>query len=62
VRRGASYDVVFDEKTLRRLAEVDEAVKLAIERLAAWSEERLVEAKAVDRVVFQLVDGFASMS
>jgi hypothetical protein len=61
VRRGSSYDVVFDEKTLRRLAEVDEAVKLAIERFAAWSEERLVEAKAVDRVVFQLVDGFASM-
>jgi hypothetical protein len=53
--------VVFDEKTLRRLAEVDAAVKLAIERLAAWSEERLVEAKAVDRVVFQLVDGLASM-
>ncbi len=61
VRRGSSYDVVFDEKTLRRLAEVDEAVRLAIERLAAWSEERLVEAKAVDRVVFQLVDGVASM-
>jgi hypothetical protein len=46
---------------LRRLAEVDEAVRLAIERLAAWSEERLIEAKAVDRVVFQLVDGPASM-
>jgi len=61
VRRGPSYDVVFDEKTLRRLAEVDEAVRLAIERLAAWSEERLVEAKAVDRVVFQLVDGLAAM-
>jgi hypothetical protein len=61
VRRGPSYDVVFDEKTLRRLAEVDEAVRLAIERLAAWSEERLVEAKAVDRVVFQLVDGVAVM-
>ncbi len=61
VRRGPDYDVVFDEKTLTRLAEVDAAVKLAIERLAAWSEERLVEAKAVDRVVFQLVDGFASM-
>ncbi len=40
---------------------MDEALRLAIERLAAWSEERLVEAKAVDRVVFQLVDGFASM-
>ncbi len=61
VRRGPSYDVVFDEKTLTRLAEVDAAVKLAIERLAAWSEERLVEAKAVDRVVFQLVDGLAAM-
>jgi len=53
--------VVFDEKTLRRLAEVDEALELAIERLAARSEERLVKAKAVDRVVFQLVDGFAAM-
>jgi len=61
VRRGAGYDVVFDEKTLTQLAEVDEAVKLAIERLAAWSEKRLVEAKAVDKVVFQLVDGVASM-
>ncbi len=30
VRRGPSYDVVFDEKTLTRLAEVDEAVKLAM--------------------------------
>jgi hypothetical protein len=58
---GVNYQVVFDEKTLRRMAEVDAAVKLAIERLAAWSEERLVEAKAVDRVVFQLVDGPASM-
>jgi hypothetical protein len=78
---------------LRRLAEVDETVKLAIERLeilstpriaaqpidAVLPEERLetpvrpkIEArreerpkaaapKAVDRVVFQLVDGFASM-
>jgi len=61
IRRGPSYDVVFDEKTLRRLAEVDEALELAIERLAARSEERLVKAKAVDRVVFQLVDGFAAM-
>jgi len=61
VRRGPNYDVVFNEKTLTRLTEVDEAVRLAIERLAAWSEERLVEAKAVDRVVFQLVDGIASM-
>jgi hypothetical protein len=97
VHRGPSYDVVFDEKTLRRLAEVDEAVKLAIERLEALSApriaakpivatrldakpERLVKPKAaakreelprpktatpkvepVDRVVFQLVDGLASM-
>ncbi len=61
VASGVYYQVVFDEKTLRRLAEVNAAVKLAIERLAAWSEERLVEAKAVDRVVFQLVDGVASM-
>ena len=60
VRRGPSYDVVFDEKMLRRLAEVDEAVKLAIERLTAWSEERLVKAKAVDKIAFQLVDGPAS--
>jgi hypothetical protein len=95
VRRGPSYDVVFDEKTLRRLAEVDEAVKLAIERLevlsaprtaaqpidaarleeglrgpvkpkaAARREERprpkTMVPKAVDRVVFQLVNGSASM-
>ncbi|PLC64136.1 hypothetical protein B7L68_05090, partial [Thermoproteus sp. CP80] len=110
VRRGPSYDVVFDEKTLRKLAEVDEAVKLAIERLEALSTPRTaakpiiatrlgakperpikpkIEArheelprpvepkaaakreelprpktatpKAVDRVVFQLVDGLASM-
>jgi len=61
VTSGIYHRVIFDEKTLRRLAEVDAAVKLAIERLAAWSEERLVEAKAVDRVVFQLVDGAASM-
>jgi hypothetical protein len=95
VRRGPSYDVVFDEKTLRKLAEVDEAVKLAIERLEVLSApriaakaidaarldakpERLVKPKAaakreeltrpkttvpkaVDRVVFQLVDGLAVM-
>ena len=95
VRRGSSYDVVFDEKTLRKLAEVDEAIRLAIERLevlstpriavqpvdaarleegleglvkpnaAAKREERprpkTATAKAVDRVVFQLVDGLASM-
>ena len=95
VRRGPNYDVVFDEKTLRRLTEVDEAVKLAIERLEVLSTpriitksivatrldakpERLVKPKAaakreeiprpkttvpkaVDRVVFQLVDGLAAM-
>jgi hypothetical protein len=93
VRRGPNYDVVFDEKTLRRLTEVDEAVKLAIERLEVLSTprvatkaidaarldakpERLVKPKAaakreerpkttapkaVDRVVFQLVDGSAAM-
>jgi hypothetical protein len=95
VRRGPGYDVVFDEKTLRRLAEVDEAVRLAIERLEVLSTpriaaksivatrldakpERLVKPKAaakreersrlktatpkaVDRVVFQLVDGLAAM-
>ena len=95
VASGVYYQVVFDEKTLRRLAEVDAAVKLAIERLEALSApriaakaidaarldakpERLVKpkaaakreerpkpktmaSKAVDRVVFQLVDGPASM-
>jgi len=61
ITSGVNYQVVFDEKTLTRLAEVDAAVKLAIERLAAWSEERLVEAKAVDKVMFQLVDGPAAM-
>jgi len=95
VRRGPNYDVVFDEKTLRRLAEVDEAARLAIERLEVLSApriaaksieatrlnakpERLVKQKAtakreerprpktatpkaVDRVVFQLVDGPAVM-
>jgi hypothetical protein len=61
ITSGVYYQVVFDEKTLRRMAEVDAAVKLAIERLAAWSEKRLVEAKAVDKVMFQLVDGVASM-
>jgi hypothetical protein len=87
------HQVVFNEKTLRRLAKVNEAVKQAIERLeilstpriaakavdAALPEERIkrpakpkiemkheelprpVEPKAVDRVVFQLVDGSASM-
>jgi len=41
VRRGPSYDVVFDEKTLRRLAEVDAAVRLAIERLEILSTPRI---------------------
>jgi len=40
VRRGPSYDVIFDEKTLRRLAEVDEAVKQAIKRLEVLSTPR----------------------
>jgi hypothetical protein len=113
VASGVYYQVVFDEKTLRRLAEVDEAVKLAIERLEILSTPRIaakpivatrldakperlvrpkIEArreerprerldrsvkpkaaakreerpktttpKAVDRVVFQLVDGPAVM-
>jgi hypothetical protein len=95
VRRGPNYDVVFDEKTLRRLAEVDEAVKLAIERLEVLSTPRIAAqpidtarleegleglvkpkaaakreeiprpktmvSKAVDRVVFQIVDGPAVM-
>jgi hypothetical protein len=39
--------VVFDEKTLRRLAKVDEAVKQAIERLEILSTPRIA-AKAVD--------------
>jgi hypothetical protein len=104
------HQVIFDEKTLRRLAKVDEAVKQAIERLeilstpriaakaidAALPEERIkrpakpkietkheelprpvepkaaakheerprpktTAPKAVGRVVFQLVDGVASM-
>jgi len=95
VASGVYYRVVFDEKTMRRLAEVDEAVRLAIERLEVLSTprtaaqpidaarldakpERLVKpkaaakreeiprpktmaSKAVDRVVFQLVDGVAVM-
>jgi hypothetical protein len=95
VTSGINHQVIFDEKTLRRLAEVDEAVRLAIERLEALSTphiaakpivatrlnakpERLVKPKAaakreempmpktmapkaVDRVVFQLVDGPAVM-
>jgi hypothetical protein len=47
VRRGPSYDVVFDEKTLRRLAEVDAAVKLTIERLEVLSAPRIA-AKPID--------------
>jgi hypothetical protein len=110
VTSGINHQVVFDEKTLRRLAKVDEAVKQAIERLEILSAprtaakpiiatrldakpERLVKPKietkheelprpvepkaaakheemprpktatpkAVGRVVFQLVDGPASM-
>jgi hypothetical protein len=78
ITSGVYYQVVFDEKTLRRLAEVDETVRLAIERLEILSTphtaakaieaarleerpERLAKPKAVDRVVFQLVDGVASM-
>jgi hypothetical protein len=95
ITSGVNYQVIFDEKTLRRLAEVDEAVKLAIERLEILSTPHIaaepidtvrmgesikrpvrpkIEAKreevsrlkttapkAVDRVVFQLVDGLASM-
>jgi hypothetical protein len=110
VTSGINHQVVFNEKTLRRLAKVDEAVKQAIERLEILSTphiaakpiiatrleakpERLVRPKiearheelprpvepkaaakreevsrlkttvpkAVDRVVFQLVDGLAVM-
>jgi len=110
VTSGIYHQVVFNEKTLRRLAKVDEAVKQAIERLeilstprtaakpiiatrldakperpikpkietkheelpgpaepkaAAKREERprprTTVPKAVDRVAFQIVDGFASM-
>ena len=69
VRRDPSYDVVFDEETLKRLAEVDEAVRLTVERLEALTAaarpgkrtEGSAKQKAVDRVVFQLVDGLASM-
>ena len=90
ITSGIYHQVVFDEKTLRRLAKVDEAVKQAIERLEALSTphiaaksidaarldakpERTVKEreelprpkttalKAVDRVVFRLVDRSASM-
>jgi acetate kinase len=40
------HQVVFNEKTLRRLAKVDEAVKQAIERLEALSTPRTA-AKAI---------------
>ena len=55
VRRGPNYDVVFDEKTLRRLAEVDEAVRLAIERLEVLSTPRIV-AQPIDAA--RLEEGF----
>jgi hypothetical protein len=108
VTSGINHQVVFDEKTLRRLAKVDEAVKQAIERLEILSTPRTAAKpivatrldakperpvkpktetkheelprpaepkaaerreeipkttapKAVGRVVFQLVDGVASM-
>jgi len=40
VTSGINHQVVFDEKTLRRLAEVDEAVRLAVERLEVLSTPR----------------------
>jgi hypothetical protein len=40
VASGVYYQAVFDEKTLRRLAKVDEAVKQAIERLEIFSTPR----------------------
>ncbi len=40
VTSGINHQVIFDEKTLRRLAKVDEAVKLAIERLEVLSTPR----------------------
>ena len=46
VASGVYYQVVFDEKTLTRLAEVDAAVKLAIERLEVLSAPRTA-AKAI---------------
>ncbi|MFZ8810494.1 MAG: hypothetical protein ACO2PN_20600 [Pyrobaculum sp.] len=95
VTSGIYHQVVFNEKTLRGLAKVDEAVKQAIERLEILSTPRTAAKpiiatrldakperpvkpkietkheelprpktatpKAVDRVVFQLVDGPASM-
>ena len=47
VASGVYYQVVFDEKTLTRLAEVDAAVKLAIERLEILPTPRIA-AKAID--------------
>jgi len=41
VASGVYYQVVFDEKTLTRLAKVDTAVKLAIERLEVLSTPRI---------------------
>jgi len=40
VTSGINHQVIFDERTLRRLAEVDKAVKLAIERLEILSTPR----------------------
>ena len=40
VTSDINHQVIFDEKTLRRLAKVDEAVKLAIERLEILSTPR----------------------
>jgi hypothetical protein len=40
ITSGIYHQVVFDEKTLRRLAKVDEAVKQAIERLEILSAPR----------------------
>jgi hypothetical protein len=47
VASGVYHQVIFDEKALTRLAEVDEAVKLAVERLEVLSAPR-VAAKAID--------------
>jgi len=49
VASGVYYQVVFDEKTLRRLAEVDEAVKQAIERLEILSTPHIA-AEPIDTV------------
>jgi hypothetical protein len=47
VTSGINHQVVFNEKTLRRLAKVDEAVKQAIERLEVLSTPRTA-AKPID--------------